>query len=224
MRAAWAMPAFCVPRTLSGSFRAKSCSSVSVAKFNYLCSQYERCQHPTKPALTARAKGARPIADCPSAELPVVKPFEPHGHHGLPRPFRPDRQPTQARQPPLPGEVALPGAVARGTVPGGPTPQTPRGVSSVSFGADVGAAIGGAIGGGAAGLTAAPNLRYRAQGYRRVPTSAREMAERGRPLRTVRFESSENRPQFGLRRRLPSARFRPGGDEFDDRCECTGGE
>lgn len=179
---------------------------------------------PHKARFDSAGQRCPPNSRLPECRVASVKPFEPHGHHGLPRPFRPDRQPTQARQPPLPGEVALPGAVARGTVPGGPTPQTPRGVSSVSFGADVGAAIGGAIGGGAAGLTAAPNLRYRAQGYRRVPTSAREMAERGRPLRTVRFESSENRPQFGLRRRLPSARFRPGGDEFDDRCECTGGE
>ena len=141
-----------------------------------------------------------PNSRLPECRVATVKPFEPHGHHGLPRPFRPGAQPNQARQPPLPGTVALPGAVARGDVPAGPGPtrQTPMTQpNDAGLGAAIGAAAG-AIGGGAYGArNIGSNVRARAQGYRRVPTSAREMAERGRPLRTVRFESSENRPQFG---------------------------
>ena len=88
-----------------------------------------------------------PNSRLPECRVSLEKPFTPHSHRApLPRPFQPGAQPRQARQPPLPGTVALPGAVARGDVPGGPGPtsQTPtaqaRGDGSAI---GIGAATGG---------------------------------------------------------------------------------
>ena len=161
-----------------------------------------------------------PNSRLPECRVSLEKPFTPHSHRApLPRPFQPGAQPRQARQPPLPGTVALPGAVARGDVPGGPGPtsQTPtaqaRGDGSAI---GIGAAAGGVAGAAYGARRVAPNVRARAQGYRRVP--GRQLTERFR-LGTEEFgeegEFSQGRStttrqpsRFGMRRRVtrPSAR------------------
>jgi hypothetical protein len=184
--------------------------------------------------------------ECRVSRVSLEKPFTPHGHRApLPRPFQPGAQPRQARQPPLPGTVALPGAVARGDVPGGPGPtsQTPtaqaRGDGSAI---GIGAAAGGVAGAAYGARRVAPNVRARAQGYRRVP--ARQLTERQTErfrLGTEEFgeegEFSQGRStttrqpsRFGMRRRVtrPSARSfgerqlqteRFGTDEFGEEGE-----
>ena len=137
--------------------------------------------------------------------------------------------------------MALPGAVAQGDVPGGPGPtsQTPtaqaRGDGSAI---GIGAAAGGVAGAAYGARRVAPNVRARAQGYRRVP--GRQLTERFR-LGTEEFgeegEFSQGRStttrqpsRFGMRRRVtrPSARSfgerqlqteRFGTDEFGEEGE-----
>ena len=183
-----------------------------------------------------------PNSRLPECRVSLEKPFTPHSHRApLPRPFQPGAQPRQARQPPLPGTVALPGALARGDVPGGPGPtsQTPtaqaRGDGSAI---GIGAAAGGVAGAAYGARRVAPNVRARAQGYRRVP--GRQLTERFRlgadefgeegEFSQGRSTTTRQPSRFGMRRRVtrPSARSfgerqlqteRFGTDEFGEEGE-----